>query len=248
MIGTSWFTLLRRPRDWLRRRPLALSRHSATARKALAAALLATAALLAFAPGGSDASRATPVVVTARDVATGTTLRAADVTLARLPPTAVPAGALTDPDAAVGVTLAGSARAGEPLTDARIVNGGAMSLTGSDRGEGTADADAAGGADTADPDDAARDDTATVPIRLSDAAITGLLRPGTHVDVITADDTSDEGRVLASDATVVTVTAPDDTNRTSAPDGPLVLIALPADTATHVAAASLRQPVTVTLR
>lgn len=245
MIGTPWFTLLRRPRDWLRRRPVALSRHSATARKALAAALLATAALLAFAPGGSDASRASPVVVTARDVATGTTLRAADVTLARLPPTAVPSGALTDPHAAVGVTLAGSARAGEPLTDARIVNGEAMSLTASDGGAGTADADAAGGAD---PDDAAQDDTATVPIRLSDAAITGLLRPGTHVDVITADDTSDEGRVLASDATVVTVTAPDDTNRASAPDGPLVLIALPADTATQVAAASLRQPVTVTLR
>ncbi|MPY80534.1 MAG: hypothetical protein GEV04_19210 [Actinophytocola sp.] len=227
MIGTSWSSLLRRPRDWLRRRPVALSRHGATARKALAAALLVTAVLLAFAPGGSDTARASPVVITAHDVATGTTLRATDVTLARLPPTAVPTGALSTTDAAVGAMLAGSARAGEPLTDARIVDGGASSRASPH------------GAD---------DDTATVPIRLSDPAISGLLLPGTRVDVVTADDTSDEGRVLASDATVVTVTAPDDTTRTSESDGPLVLIALPADTATRVAAASLRQAVTVTLR
>ncbi len=170
-------------------------------------------------------------MVTARDVATGTTLGAADVTLARLPHDAVPSGALTTPDAAVGAMLAGSARAGEPLTDARLVSG-AVLASGSGIGAG----------------DTEPDDTATVPIRLSDVAITGLLRPGTRVDVITADDTSDEGRVLASDATVVTVTATDETNQTAARDGPLVLIALPADTATQVAAASLRQPVTVTLR
>ncbi len=235
MIGTSWLSPLRHPRDWLRRRPVTLSRHGATARKALAAALLATAALLAFAPGESDASRTSPVVVTARDVATGTTLRVADVTLARLPPDAVPTGALTTTDAAVGAMLAGSARAGEPLTDARLVGGG--ELTGADGAAGSRADDVTGS-----------DDTATVPIRLSDVAITGLLRPGTRVDVITADDTSDEGRVLASDATVVTVTAPDEISQTAARDGPLVLIALPADTATQVAAASLRQPVTVTLR
>lgn len=236
MIGTSWLSPLRHPGDWLRRRPVTLSRHGATARKALAAALLATAALLAFAPGESDASRTSPVVVTARDVATGTTLRVADVSLARLPPDAVPTGALTTTDAAVGAMLAGSARAGEPLTDARLVGGGVFTGTEGAAGSRTDNV-------TTDPDD-----TATVPIRLSDVAITGLLRPGMRVDVITADDTSDEGRVLASDATVVTVTARGETSQTAARDGPLVLIALPADTATQVAAASLRQPVTVTLR
>lgn len=242
MIGTSWLSQLRHPGDWLRRRPVTLSRHGATARKALAAALLATAALLAFAPGESDASRTSPVVVTARDVATGTTLRAADVTLARLPPDALPTGALTTTDAAVGAMLAGSARAGEPLTDARLVSGGVLTVTDAATGS-RADVT------TDHPDDVtSSDDTATVPIRLSDVAITGLLRPGTRIDVITADDTSDEGRVLASDATVVTVTAPDETSQAAARDGPLVLIALPADTATRVAAASLRQPVTVTLR
>ncbi|MPY96908.1 MAG: hypothetical protein GEU97_02735 [Actinophytocola sp.] len=240
MIGTSWLSQLRHPRDWLRRRPVTLSRHGATVRKSLAAALLATAALLAFAPGESDASRTSPVVVTARDVPTGTTLRTADVTLARLPPDAVPTGALTTTDAAVGAMLAGSARAGEPLTDARLVSGGVPA------GGSSGGAEPAGTG--ADDVTTTTDDTATVPIRLSDVAITGLLRPGTRVDVITADPTSDEGRVLASDATVVTVTAPDETSQPAARDGPLVLIALPADTATQVAAASLRQPVTVTLR
>jgi len=220
MFDSHWLALLRRPRDWLRRRPGALSHHGALARKALAASLLVTAALLAFAPVDAGAARASPVVVTARDIATGTTLSPGDVALARLPPAAVPSGALTSTTAAVGAVLAGSARAGEPLTDARLVSGYSSPR--------------------------ADDETATVPIRLSDPAIAGLLRPGTRVDVVTADDTADEGRVLASDATVVTVTR--DPPHAVAAAGPLVLIALPADTATTVAAVSLRQPVTVTLR
>ncbi|GAA5102843.1 SAF domain-containing protein [Haloechinothrix salitolerans] len=251
MIGTRWLSALRHPRDWLRRRPITLSRHYATARKVVATALLATGALLAFAPDGRDAAHASPVVVTARDVATGTTLRAADLTVTRLPPSAVPTGALTTTDAAIGAMLAGSARTGEPLTDARIVDDGTTSLVGGDVDTAAADRDV---------DDAKSDegtvpeasgepaDTATVPVRLSDAAITGLLRPGTRVDVITADDTSDEGHVLATDAPVVTVTAPDTSHGTSATAAPLVLIELPAETATQVAAASLRQPVTITLR
>ncbi|MGH3466567.1 MAG: hypothetical protein ACRDQF_02395, partial [Thermocrispum sp.] len=62
------------------------------------------------------------------------------------------------------------------------------------------------------------------------------------------DDDSDSGRVLASGATVVAVAdgaAPQQGGREGER---LVLLGLPAATANRVAAVSLSQPVTVTLR
>jgi pilus assembly protein CpaB len=73
--------------------------------------------------------------------------------------------------------LVGAARAGEPLTDARLVGAG----------------------QPAGPDSAA------VPVRLSDAGVAGLLVPGSRVDVITVGERADQPVVLASDATVLTV-------------------------------------------
>ncbi|SFK12794.1 hypothetical protein SAMN05421835_11465 [Amycolatopsis sacchari] len=89
----------------------------------------------------------------------------------------------------------------------------------------------------------------TVPVRLADAAVAGLLSPGTRVDVVTADE--GVSRVLAPLATVVDVRSPPaGSSRFLAGEdkGPLVLIAVPPDTATQVAASSLRNPVAVTLR
>ena len=77
-------------------------------------------------------------------------VRAADLALRLWPPELVPAGAVRDLAAADGRVLVGAARAGEPLTDVRLVGAGL----------------AAGGS------------AAAVPVRLGDAAVAALLVPG----------------------------------------------------------------------
>jgi hypothetical protein len=77
-----------------------------------------------------------------------------------------------------------------------------------------------------------------VPVRLTDAAVADLLRPGSRVDVV-----GDPG-VLANDAVVIAVRPSEGVSA----KGRLVVVALPRSAAAKVAAASLAQPVTVTLR
>jgi pilus assembly protein CpaB len=83
-------------------------------------------------------------------------------------------------------------------------------------------------------------DAVAVPVRLADPAVADLLTPGVRVDIVSANADA----VLASAATVITVLA----ETGSVKQGRLVVLAMPRDTATRVAAASLGQEVTVTLR
>ncbi|SFW63777.1 SAF domain-containing protein [Amycolatopsis australiensis] len=186
-------------------------------RRWLAAGLLLAAALLLAHPGSARGAPATPTVVAAHDLPSGAALRASDVRLADLPDDARPAGVLSSPDAVEGRLLAGAVRAGEPLTDVRLAT--AIPASG-------------------DPG------TATVPVRLADAAVAELLEPGRHVDVVAAPEPGVLASVLASGATVVTVGH----QEPSAAKGRLVLLRLPEAIATRVAAISLERPVTVTLR
>lgn len=191
------------------------------ARQALSALLLLAAVVLAVTPAAATSGAVlAPVLVTTRDIAPGSVLAAEDLRVASTPPELVPAGALRDPADAVGRMLAGAAREGEPLTDVRLLAGGMDGLG------------AAG---------------AAVPIRLADAAVADLLHPGSKVDVVTVDQHSGDRRVLAADATVLTVTAPPQ-GRAAGTAARLVVISVPADIATRVAAVSLNQPVAVTLR
>jgi Flp pilus assembly protein CpaB len=86
-------------------------------------------------------------------------------------------GSLRDPGAADGRVLVGAARAGEPLTDVRLVGAG--------------------------PSPGAQ--AAAVPVRLSDAAVAALLVPGRKVDVVTVGARSDQPVLLAGDAEVLAV-------------------------------------------
>ncbi|OXM65352.1 SAF domain-containing protein [Amycolatopsis vastitatis] len=192
-------------------------------RRGLAACLLLTGALLFAYPGSARGAPTTPTVVAAHDLPVGATLRAGDVRLADLPDETRPEGSLSTLDAVDGRLLAGAVRAGEPLTDVRL----ATALAGS-----------------GDPG------TATVPVRLADAAVAGLLAPGRRVDVVAASEPGTSASVLAAGATVVEVEHQDTTPKALGPPdkGPLVLLRLPEATATRVAAISLERPVTVTLR
>jgi Flp pilus assembly protein CpaB len=194
-------------------------------RRVLAIALLLTAGVLAVRPVKAESSPSGPAVVSARDIAAGSVLSPADVRLVQVPDSLRPAGALSTLEATEGRLLAGAARSGEPITDARLVNPPANIPGSGDSGK------------------------SIVPVRLSESAVASLLHPGERVDVVTAS--SDGGRqVLASMAVVVTV-VPDETGSrygTAAKDGPLVLLELPSDSATQVAAMSLERAVAVTLR
>jgi Flp pilus assembly protein CpaB len=181
----------------------------------IGAALLAVLAVaLAVASMLHGNEHTAPVLVAARDVPAGTTLTGDDVRLRDLPAAYVPAGSLHDLGPAVGRILTGSARAGEPITDVRLVGRENTLLA------------------TGDPDAVA------VPVRLTDAAVADLLRPGIRVDVV------GDPAVLANDAVVVAVRPSEGMSA----KGRLVVVALPRQAAAKVAAASLTQPVTVTLR
>lgn len=139
--------------------------------------VLALVTALAPAPGSARA----PVVVAAADLAGGRTIHAADLALRHWPPDLIPAGSVRDPTTVDGRVLVGAARAGEPLTDVRLVGGGLLP-SGQD---------------------------AAVPVRLGDAAVAALLVPGRRVDVVTVGERSDRPILLAEDAVVLAVLAED---------------------------------------
>ena len=164
-------------------------------RRILAGLLALVAVGVAVLPDGSTVD----VAVTARDLAPGVPLGADDVRLVAVPASLVPAGAVSERDA-LGRALAGAARSGEFLTDARL--------------------------SPADPD------VSSVAVRLADAGVVALLRPGSRVDVVGA-----ESRVLAADASVVAVR-----------EGEVVVISADRASAHRLAAETLTGPVAVILR
>ena len=77
------------------------------------------------------------------------------------------------------------------------------------------------------------------PLRLSDAALTALLRPGDVVDVVAADPEAGEpATVVASNVRVVTVPEAPNDRAGPGPDGGLVLIDVDSRTAAIVAQAA----------
>ncbi|MFC4942021.1 SAF domain-containing protein [Pseudonocardia sp. GCM10023141] len=190
-------------------------RRTVLLRRIAAGALAALALVLALLPRSGTAGA--PVLVAAVELPAGVALRDADLAVRTWPAELVPAGALRAVDAAAGRVLIGAAHAGEPLTDLRFLDAGPA---------------AAGG-----PDGAA------VPIRLADAGVAALLRPGSRVDVVTVGGRAGEAAVLAADATVLAVMAEDKGTR-----GRLVMVGMPRALAGRVAAAALAEQVGITLR
>ncbi|NUS62481.1 MAG: SAF domain-containing protein, partial [Saccharothrix sp.] len=84
-------------------------------RRILAGLLALVAVGLAVWPDGSTVD----VLVAARDLAPGVPLGEADVRLVAVPPSLSPDGAVSQREA-LGRGLVSAARAGEPLTDARL--------------------------------------------------------------------------------------------------------------------------------
>jgi pilus assembly protein CpaB len=158
------------------------------ARQVAAGLLTVLALVLALrpspAPAGAGAPDAVPVAVSAHDLAAGTILTAADLATARYPPGAVPAGVAGDPGRLLGRALAGSVRAREPITDARLVGPGVTSLL--------------------------PDGQVAAPVRLADLAVAALVHTGDRVDVLATAADATAAEVVAEGALVVAATGTDD--------------------------------------
>jgi pilus assembly protein CpaB len=205
---------LRRPRD-----PVTLVRR-------VVAGLLALAALvLAARPAAPRAAVAAvePVVVAAADLPPGTTLTDGDLRIAPFPPALRPAGTAPAPDALRGRVLAAAARAGEPLTDVRLVGTGLTALLAPGQ--------------------------VAAPVRLADLAVTGLVHAGDRVDVLAATEGTGEAQRVTAGALVLAAPGPrgdDPPAAAQAADG-LLLLAVDPATAARLAAASAAATLTVTL-
>jgi pilus assembly protein CpaB len=162
------------------------------------------------------------VVVAATDLPAGAALAEADLALARLPPEFVPAGTVPDPSALLGRVVAGSVRAGEPLTDVRLIGPGLTTLL--------------------EPDQVA------APVRLADLAVAALVRTGDHVDVLATAPDADRAEVVAEGALVLSAgTAGRSPPGPADPAAGLLLVAVDAATAARLAATAASSTLTVTL-
>ncbi len=188
-------------------------------RRVAAAGLVILALVLAVTP--RSGSVGVMVVVAATDLTAGSTVRPGDLAVREWPTELVPGGAVHDPATAQGRVLVGAARAGEALTDVRLLGADHFATAPS----------------------AAGPDGAAVPVRLADAGVAALLVPGSRVDVVMVGEHTDRPVVLAGDAIVLAVLEPESGSR-----GRLVMVAMPRDIATRVAAAALADQVAVTLR
>ena len=190
------------------------------ARRIAAAVLVLLAAFAALRPDPADAQA--DAVVAARDLSPGVPLAAGDLRIEKRSATSLPDGAQADLDTVVGATLAGPARRGEVLTDARLLGSRLAGL-------------------------AAGPDARIVPLHLADAAVLDLIRPGDVVDVIGAPsaDSDAQPRMLAANAIVVLISVKQKT--AGAGNDRVVLVALPTGAANALAGATLVQTVTLTI-
>lgn len=188
-------------------------------RRPLAAVCVALAVV-----AGVNAARPAPpptvaVRVAAHDLVSGTVLRPDDLVVRHYPAAVAPLGSVTD---AVGRTLAGPVRAGEPVTDVRLVS---PSLAAGYPGR------------------------FLVPVRIADADVVSLVRVGDQVDVVAADPRRGDAFAVAVDVPVVALpaTAADVTGAAPLSGRLVVVAALPSEV-DHIAGAAASDLLTLVVR
>lgn len=180
-------------------------------RRLIGVALLALAAALALRSLQPPPAPSRPVVVAAHAVGTGGVLQAGDLRLARYPADAVPAGALTALPGAVGRRVTAALGPGEPLTASRLLDDDARAAPG----------------------------RVALAVRLPDAGLAGLLRPGERVDLLATDARGGGARVVASDVVVLALPPLAASGPADEPGRPVVL-EVDADDVAEVTDAAVR--------
>jgi Flp pilus assembly protein CpaB len=191
-------------------------RRAVLKRRRLIAGLLTAVAVAA----GLQAATAEPppqvtVLVAAHDLPAGTVLATDDVRRVGFAPASVPQGVADDP---AGRTLAAPMRAGEPVTDVRLVG---PALTDGYPG------------------------LVAVPVRLPDAGMAGLLRVGDRIDLVSADPQGRSAQTVAAGVPVLAL--PDTPTEVGATGltGRLVVVGAQPGDVTRIADASVRTFITI---
>lgn len=178
-------------------------------RRPLAALIAAAAVLAGVHELRPSAPEVQTVLTAAHDLPAGATLDADDLAPVGYAAGTAPTGLADD---AIGRVLASPVRAGEPLTDVRLVG---------------------------PPLVAAYPGSVAVPVRLPDAGMAALLRVGDRIDLVAADPQGTSAREVAGDLTVVALPAVDDEAASSGLPGRLVVLAVPETMTDDVAQAAV---------
>ena len=189
-------------------------------RRLLAAGLAAGAVALAIHAVQADPVRTVPLVVTARDLPGGGTLQPADLTTIDVLPSSVPAGAVAL-DAAIGRMLGGPARAGEPVTDVRLVGPSLVQGWG--------------------------DGLVAVPVRIADPGAVAILRPGELIDLIAAP-VNGQGTPGPIATQVPLLAVPEQADGGLHADGGLLIVAVTTEQAASLAEAAVTSRLSVAIR
>ena len=188
-------------------------RRAVLARRRLLAALCAAVAVAVGLQAASPPPPArTSVLTAARDIEAGVVLSAADLRRAAYAPDTVPAGVVIAESSAVGRTTTGPVRAGEPLTDTRLVTSSLL---------------------------AGYPGLVAVPVRIGDAGSVRLLRVGDRVDLLAADPQAEgSARVVGRDVPVLALPHEGDQSP-GLTNGALVVLGVPDAATRSVAQASV---------
>lgn len=192
-----------------------------TARRVAAALLAGVALVLALQPdprSDADVPATTPVAVAARDLLPGTPLTAHDLVVVEFPDGLTPAGTVVDPAALAGRVPAGPVRAGEPVTDVRLVGAGLTARL--------------------------PEGQVAAPVRLADLGVTALVRAGDRVDVLGTVPDAAAAEVVAAAALVLATPAAEPGG---AGTGGLLLLAVDPPTAARLAAMAAAATLTLSL-
>jgi Flp pilus assembly protein CpaB len=199
----------------VRRRLRVVRRHLVLRRRLLAALLSGVAALAAVRAAEPPPPPTVAVTVAARDLPAGAVLAAGDVTTERFAAGTAPDDLAATP---VGRLLAAPVSRGEPLTAVRLVGPGLAR---------------------------AQPDQSVLPVRLSDAGVARLLRPGDEVDLLATDPASGETRVLADGVTVLAVPREVEAASGRSAPGALVVVGVAPEDSLDVTSAWVSQFLTV---
>ena len=176
--------------------------------------LAMVAAIAAVLTGISAAAPEGPAMITVvkakSQLSGGTVLSTSDLVLGKVVAADAPEGALTDPNVLVGKTLAAPVAEDQMMTLLTAAAAPAAVPAGH----------------------------VIAPLRLADAALAALLRPGDVVDVVAVDVEAKQAAVVAANVRVVTVPAVPGDRASPGPDGALVLVDVEGQTATTLAQAA----------
>jgi Flp pilus assembly protein CpaB len=176
-------------------------RRAVLAHRRLLAALCAALAVLATVrANATPPPPRTSVLTAAHDLAAGVVVRPQDLRRVPFDPSSVPRG-VVDATTAVGRTTAGPIRAGEPVTDVRLVTSSVL---------------------------AGYPGLVGVPVRIGDAAAVRLLRVGDRVDLVAADPQGERpAGVVAHDVPVLAIPRAVEDSAGPSAEGAALVLGLP---------------------